>query len=127
MLRPRRAGGIDRGSSSDEGMVPLAVPAAVMECEMDKLDNDQIESRLEALAEWTLNGESLQRTIGFEDFKAAMVFVNKLADAAEKAAHHPDIMIRYGKVTLTLSTHDAGGLTEKDFKMATLVESLLAG
>ena len=93
---------------------------------MDKLDNDQIESRLEARAEWTLNGESLQRTIGFPDFKEAMVFVNKLADAAEQAAHHPDIMIRYGKVTLTLSTHDAGGLTEKDFDMATVIESLLA-
>ena len=59
--------------------------------------------------------------------KAAMVFVNKLAEAAEKAAHHPDIMIRFGKVTLTLSTHDAGGLTEKDFEMATVIESLLAG
>ena len=100
--------------------------AAVMECVMDKLDNDQIESRLEGLSEWTLNGEILQRTIGFSDFKAAMVFVNSLAEAAEKAAHHPDIMIRYGKVTLTLSTHDAGGLTEKDFEMASAVESLLA-
>ena len=103
------------------------MPAAAMECVMDKLDNDQIESRLESLSEWTLNGESLQRTIGFPDFKAAMAFVNKLADAAEKAAHHPDIMIRYGKVTLTLTTHDAGGLTEKDFDMAAVVESLLAG
>ncbi len=76
------------------------------------------------LSEWTLSGENLQRTISFNDFREAIAFVNKLADAAEAAAHHPDIMIRYGKVTLTLTTHDAGGLTEKDFEMAAVIDSL---
>lgn len=91
---------------------------------MERLEPDQVESRLESLPEWTLSGDNLQRTIGFTDFRAAMAFVNKLADAAEESAHHPDIMIRYGKVTLTLTTHDAGGLTEKDFKMAATIDAL---
>ena len=91
---------------------------------MDRLEPEQIEAGLSMLSEWTLSGESLQRTISFADFLEAIAFVNKLADAAESASHHPDIMIRYGKVTLTLSTHDAGGLTDKDFKMAAVIDSL---
>ena len=91
---------------------------------MDRLQPDQIEEKLSNLSEWTVSGENLQRTISFDDFRQAMSFVNKLADAAEAAAHHPDIMIRYGKVTLTLTTHDAGGLTEKDFDMASVIDSL---
>ncbi|MCH2133604.1 MAG: 4a-hydroxytetrahydrobiopterin dehydratase [Phycisphaerales bacterium] len=91
---------------------------------MDKLEADQIETRLESLPEWTLSGDNLQRTLGFSDFKEAMAFVNKVGDAAEAAQHHPDIMIRYGKVTLTLTTHDAGGLTEKDFEMAGTIDRL---
>ncbi|MEE2907511.1 MAG: 4a-hydroxytetrahydrobiopterin dehydratase [Planctomycetota bacterium] len=91
---------------------------------MEKLESDHIEARLEALSEWTLSGDNLQRTIGFDDFRAAMAFVNKVADVAESSAHHPDIMIRYNKVTLTLTTHDAGGLTEKDFDMAATIDTL---
>ena len=91
---------------------------------MDRLEPDQIEAGLSMLSEWTLSGENLQRTISFGDFREAIAFVNKLADAAEASAHHPDIMIRYGKVTLTLTTHDAGGLTQKDFEMAAVIDSL---
>ena len=63
-------------------------------------------------------GETIQRTYQFSDFVKAMGFVGKVADAAEKNQHHPDILIRYNKVTLTLSTHDAGGITMKDFDLA---------
>tara|TARA_B100001059_G_scaffold10456_2_gene8521 strand:- start:11862 stop:12137 length:276 start_codon:yes stop_codon:yes gene_type:complete len=91
---------------------------------MDRLEPDQIEAGLSLLSEWTVSGENLQRTISFADFRQAIAFVNKLADAAEAASHHPDIMIRYGKVTLTLTTHDAGGLTQKDFEMAAVIDSL---
>ncbi|MDG2423023.1 MAG: 4a-hydroxytetrahydrobiopterin dehydratase [Phycisphaerales bacterium] len=91
---------------------------------MEKLESDNIEARMESVPDWTLSGDNLQRTIGFDDFRAAMEFVNKLADAAEASGHHPDIMIRYGKVTLTLTTHDAGGLTEKDFEMAARIDAL---
>ncbi len=85
---------------------------------MEKLSEEQIEGRLADLPNWALNGDSLQRTFGFEDFRSAMSFVNQVAELAEAHQHHPDIMIRYSKVTLTLTTHDAGGITERDFVLA---------
>lgn len=85
---------------------------------MQTLDDAAIKNRLEDLSEWSEMNGSLQRTYQFKNFVEAMAFVNKVADLAEKAQHHPDILIRYGKVTLTLSTHDAGGITEKDFDLA---------
>ena len=85
---------------------------------MDKLPQEDIEARLEAFPDWSQNGDALQRTFSFEDFLSAMAFVGHIADLAEEHQHHPDIMIRYNKVTLTLTTHDAGGLTEKDFAFA---------
>jgi 4a-hydroxytetrahydrobiopterin dehydratase len=85
---------------------------------MDKLPQEDIEARLEAFPDWSQNGDALQRTFSFEDFLSAMAFVGRIADLAEEHQHHPDIMIRYNKVTLTLTTHDAGGLTEKDFALA---------
>ena len=85
---------------------------------MDKLPQEDIEARLEAFPDWSQNGDALQRTFSFEDFLSAMAFVGRIADLAEEHQHHPDIMIRYNKVTLTVTTHDAGGLTEKDFTFA---------
>jgi 4a-hydroxytetrahydrobiopterin dehydratase len=84
----------------------------------EKLSEAEIEQRLAAVPEWAGSGGMIQRTYQFKDFVVAMKFVNKIAQAAEAAQHHPDIMIRYDKVTLTLSTHDAGGITEKDFDLA---------
>jgi len=66
----------------------------------------------------------IHRTYQFKDFPAAMKFVNAVARAAEKAWHHPDIDIRWNKVTLALTTHDAGGLTEKDFSLAAKFDRL---
>jgi 4a-hydroxytetrahydrobiopterin dehydratase len=85
---------------------------------MEKLPEEDLEARLESFPEWSINGDALQRTFSFEDFLGAMAFVNRVAELAERHGHHPDIMIRYNKVTLTLTTHDAGGLTEKDFAFA---------
>jgi 4a-hydroxytetrahydrobiopterin dehydratase len=70
------------------------------------------------LPDWRKKGAAITRTFQFKDFKAAMKFVNAVARLAEKAQHHPDIDIRWNKVALTLSTHDAGGLTKKDFDLA---------
>ncbi|MEM9083830.1 MAG: 4a-hydroxytetrahydrobiopterin dehydratase [Planctomycetota bacterium] len=85
---------------------------------MEKLAEPQIEEKLKELPQWSeLNG-SIQRTYQFPDFMASIAFVNKMADHAESVDHHPDILIRYNKVTLTLSTHDAGGITENDFAFA---------
>lgn len=91
---------------------------------MDKLEADDIGQRIEALPEWSLNGESIQRTFSNEDFPASMAFVEAVASLAEEAQHHPDILIRWNKVTLTLTTHDAGGLTEADFKLAARIDQV---
>jgi len=85
---------------------------------MEKLTQEQVEEGLAGLPEWTLNGEAIQRTFGFDDFKQAMDFVARVADRAEEVQHHPDILVRYSKVTLTLSTHDAGGLSVRDLSFA---------
>ncbi|HYE62668.1 MAG TPA: 4a-hydroxytetrahydrobiopterin dehydratase [Phycisphaerales bacterium] len=85
---------------------------------MDKLTDGQITEALKQTPEWALVGEAIQRTYQFKDFKASIRFVTAVADAAEDDQHHPDILIRYNRVTLTLATHDAGGITEKDFALA---------
>jgi 4a-hydroxytetrahydrobiopterin dehydratase len=92
---------------------------------MEKLATQEVERRLADFPEWSLAGGSLQRTFGFSDFPAAMAFVNEVADLAEELGHHPDIMIRYNKVTLTLQTHDAAGITERDFGLARATDDLV--
>lgn len=93
---------------------------------MTKMSDDQIHAALAQTPEWSeLNG-AIQRTFQFPDFKAAMALVNRVADAAEAMQHHPDILIRYNKVTFTLSTHDAAGITVKDFDLARRIDALAA-
>lgn len=85
---------------------------------MSKLSETEIKTSLADMPDWSeLDGE-IQRTFQFSDFEEAMRFVNRVAEQAEAAQHHPDILIRYNKVTLSLSTHDAGGITSKDFDLA---------
>lgn len=88
---------------------------------MDKLEQELIEQKLAAYPDWSQTGDALQRTFSFDDFIGAMAFVSQIADLAEEHRHHPDIMIRFNKVTLTLSTHEAGGLTDRDFEFARAV------
>jgi 4a-hydroxytetrahydrobiopterin dehydratase len=85
---------------------------------MALLTETEIEERLARVAGWERRGKEIRRTWSFADFRAAMAFVNRVADLAEAANHHPDIDIRYSRVTLALSTHDAGGLTARDFALA---------
>lgn len=92
-----------------------------------KLTADAIETGLERRPEWDEVSGSIQRTFQFSDFKEAMQFVNTVAGFAEADDHHPDILIRYNKVTLRLATHDAGGITEKDFALAEKVDRLVEG
>ena len=91
---------------------------------MSKLSAEEIATRVGALASWQIAKGELERTFEFEDFRAAMRFANLVADAAEEAGHHPDIDIRYNKVKLSLVTHDAGGLTAKDFDLAAAVDKV---
>jgi 4a-hydroxytetrahydrobiopterin dehydratase len=85
---------------------------------MEKLKTTQIKELLPSVPEWKKKDQTIARTYQFKDFPAAIKFVNSIARLAEKAWHHPDIDIRWNKVTLTLTTHDSGGLTEKDFALA---------
>lgn len=73
---------------------------------------------------WTLTGEEISRTFVFSDFPEAIAFVTRVAFAAEAADHHPDIDIRWNKVTLTLSTHSENALTEKDTDLASTFDTL---
>ena len=92
---------------------------------MEHLSIKEIHERLEELKGWELIGHEITKEFHFKDFKEAMDFVQKVAEEAERENHHPDIFIRYNKVTITLTTHDAGGLTYKDFKMASVIEQLV--
>jgi 4a-hydroxytetrahydrobiopterin dehydratase len=88
------------------------------------LSDDDIASRLEG-TEWRRDGDEIIREWRFEDFAAAMAFVNRVADAAEEANHHPDILLHgWNKVRLALTNHAAGGLTDADFKMAGRIDQL---
>ena len=93
---------------------------------MTKLSPAQIKAALPSVPQWRRKASVISRTFEFKDFVVAMKFVNAVAKAAEKAWHHPDIDIRWNKVTLALTTHDAGGLTEKDFSLAAKFDRLAA-
>ena len=85
---------------------------------MPVFSSAQITENLATLPGWKLEGGNLEHTFVFTDFREAMSFVNSVAALAERAGHHPDIDVRYNKVRLALSSHDAGGITEKDFALA---------
>jgi 4a-hydroxytetrahydrobiopterin dehydratase len=92
---------------------------------MSVLTPEVVQERLRSLPQWKLEGKEIVREFSFADFVAAMAFVNRVAEQAEKAGHHPDIDIRYNKVRLALVTHDKGGLTEQDMRLATVADTLL--
>jgi 4a-hydroxytetrahydrobiopterin dehydratase len=78
----------------------------------------EVTLRLRTVPHWSLRAQTIRRTYTFDRFLGSIDFVNRIARKAEKAHHHPDIDIRFNKVTLKLTTHDAGGLTRKDFSLA---------
>ncbi len=92
---------------------------------MTKLNETQIQAQLAQLAGWRLNdaGE-ITKTYAFSGFPQSLMFATAVGVLAEAAQHHPDIVIKWNKVTLALTTHDAGGLTEKDFDLARQIDAL---
>jgi 4a-hydroxytetrahydrobiopterin dehydratase len=88
------------------------------------LSATDIQQKLQQLDGWTLDGQQIQCQRTFKDFVTAIDFVNRLVEPAEAAGHHPDLAISYNKVTISLTSHDAGGLTESDFKMAATLSKL---
>jgi 4a-hydroxytetrahydrobiopterin dehydratase len=103
---------------------PAAVRIVFKENLMPKrLTQSEITKRLKTLNEWKLKGGEIVRHYEFSAFIPAMAFVNHVAGLAEAMDHHPDILIQYNKVALTLSTHSAGGLTDLDFKLAKKIDA----
>ena len=100
------------------GAAVLAVPAL--------LNQADVAVRMRNLAGWLTDGQQLSCTYKFENFVEAIAFVNRLVTPAEAAQHHPDVAISYNKVTLQLTTHDAGGLTDLDFLVAESAAQLSA-
>ncbi len=85
---------------------------------MARLSDAQIKEALDRLRGWQQQGNAIERTFEFPGFPAAVDFVNQIAALAEAANHHPDITINYNKVKLVLSSHDSGGVTERDISLA---------
>jgi 4a-hydroxytetrahydrobiopterin dehydratase len=85
---------------------------------MNKLSDDEISDRIANLSGWKLVGQCIEKDFEFNDFKAAIAFMNSLASKAEELNHHPDWSNTYNKVHISLTSHDAGGLTDKDFEFA---------
>jgi 4a-hydroxytetrahydrobiopterin dehydratase len=88
------------------------------------LSDEEVRKALSQLSGWKKNGNAIERVFQFESFVQAMEFVNHIAEAAEAVNHHPDILINYNKVTLTLISHDSGGVTQRDIKMAARINEL---
>jgi 4a-hydroxytetrahydrobiopterin dehydratase len=93
---------------------------------MSKLTTDEARARLQKLPGWKLDGEAIRRQFTFSGFPHAVAFIVRLAFDAEAADHHPDVLISYKRVTLTYSTHSAGGLTDKDFAGAAAADAVAA-
>jgi 4a-hydroxytetrahydrobiopterin dehydratase len=105
-------------------LVSSTLAAEVPVAQMTLLSETQISEQMQSLAGWTTDGKQLYRTFQFNNFLEAMNFVNRLVEPAETAGHHPDIAISYNKVSISLTTHDAGGLTQQDFKLAQIISQL---
>ena len=94
---------------------------------MPKLLQADVADRMKTVPGWTLDRDAIRKQFTFKDFLEAIAFVNRVAPEAERSDHHPDILINYKRVTLTYTTHDSGGLTDKDFAGAAAADRLAAG
>ncbi len=91
------------------------------------LNGAELLQALQNLPGWNLNGDAIERVFQFSNFVEAMGFVNRIAEAAEAMNHHPDITINYNKVKLSLTSHDSGGVTQRDLRMAGKINEISAG
>jgi 4a-hydroxytetrahydrobiopterin dehydratase len=88
------------------------------------LNGAELQQAVEGLAGWSAHGKSIERVFQFSNFVQAMEFVNRIAEAAEAVNHHPDITINYNQVKLSLTSHDSGGVTQRDLRMAGKINEL---
>lgn len=91
---------------------------------MAALSKAEIQQKLKQMHDWSHQGKSIHKRYTFKAFMPAIAFVNKIAEAAEKAGHHPDITINYNVVIIGLSTHSEGGVTDKDFNLAGQIDAI---
>jgi 4a-hydroxytetrahydrobiopterin dehydratase len=90
-----------------------------------KLTDNEIAERLPSLPDWKLHDNALQREFRFRDFAEAFAFMTKVARVAERMNHHPDWSNAYNRVSIRVTTHDVGGVSEKDFELAAEIDKLL--
>lgn len=90
-----------------------------------KLTGAEIEERLSRLKDWTTTNNKLARKYKFENFAKSLKFINQVGALAEKLDHHPDILFGWGYAEIFITTHDAGGITEKDFELASKIQNVL--
>ena len=91
---------------------------------MARLDDQQIEEKLGGLQGWQRTGDAISKSFELQDFKGSVDFVNSLTPEAEDMNHHPDLEISWNKVTVTITTHSEGGLTDNDFVLARRIDSV---
>ena len=91
------------------------------------LKGAELQQAVEGLPGWSAHGDTIERVFDFPNFVEAMGFVNRIAEAAEAVNHHPDITINYNKVKLSLTSHDSGGVTQRDLRMAGKINEISAG
>jgi 4a-hydroxytetrahydrobiopterin dehydratase len=94
---------------------------------LPKLSDLEIQRAIGSLPGWARRGDALVKTFTFRKFSEGIDFVQKIAKAADKADHHPDIDIRYTKITCSLSTHDSGGITDADLTLASTIDGIAEG
>lgn len=91
---------------------------------LPRLSDIEVQRELNALEGWSRKGEAIVKTFEFAAFPRGIAWLTRVADAAEAANHHPDLDIRYTRITATLSTHDSGGITSRDFDLARAMDAL---
>ncbi len=91
---------------------------------MSALSKVEVQEKLKGMEGWSHAGKALHKKFTFKSFMPAIGFVNRIAEVAEKAGHHPDITVNYNLVSISLSTHSEGGVTEKDFQLAKEIDGL---
>jgi 4a-hydroxytetrahydrobiopterin dehydratase len=91
---------------------------------MPLLSDEEVERRLAVLSGWEREGDAIRRSFKLQDFKGSVDFVNRITPVAEEMNHHPDLEISWNTVTVSITTHSEGGLTENDFELASKIDAL---
>ena len=115
-------GPLQAGARQDQVAAVTGPP--LVSSDVNLLSDEEITAALAGLPGWARSGDSITTTVELEDFRAAMLYTGAVAYLADKANHHPDVLIQWNRVTLTLSTHSAGGLTGEDMALAGSINAL---